>query len=97
MIPELAPNSKIHLLRCSRFPKDWQLARVRCEGASLFDTTLFHLDDNWYFSSYTVEDHVFYSPPLECWWIFPSVEPDLFRRRVPTERRGPVPVRAPQP
>jgi 4'-phosphopantetheinyl transferase family protien len=33
-------------LRCGRFPDDWQLERVLCEGVSLLDTTPFHLDDN---------------------------------------------------
>ncbi len=73
MIPESAADGTVQLLRCRRFPDDWQPEHVLCEGAGLLDTTPFQLDDVWYFFVYTVDKpeelHLFSSTALDGRWV----------------------------
>jgi hypothetical protein len=73
MIPESAADGTVQLLRCRRFPDDWQLEHVLCDGVRLLDTTPFRLDDVWYFFVYTEEKpqelHLFSATALDGRWV----------------------------
>jgi hypothetical protein len=73
MIPESAADGTVQLLRCRRFPDEWQMEQVLCDGVRLVDTTAFHLNGIWYFFTYTDQPprelYLFYAHRLDGAWL----------------------------
>jgi hypothetical protein len=74
LLPESGENYIVELYRATRFPYEWQLEKVLCEGMPLVDTTPFYLNGTWYFFTTTfgagMETFLFYATSLDGEWHY---------------------------